>query len=258
MRKYLAVARIGFMERAAYRGDVLGRGFMLLLFLFILSRLWGTVLRESMEGFDHSAVVWYFVITEGLMMATPGLGQQINEEVRSGSFSAYLIRPCRYLLFHLSGYLGKTTLGLLINLGIGSAVALWLVGLPVVRLMQLPLSALTIVLGLVINFLITMVIALSAFWVEDNEPFFWIYSKFQLILGGVLIPLDFFPALLRKVAASLPFSYIFYRPARLCVAFEIHEGVSVISGQLLWILLLGLLLQSLYDSGVKKVNVNGG
>ena len=259
MRKYLAVARIGFMERAAYRGDVFGRSFMLLLFLFVLSRLWGTVLGgKSTEGFDHLAVVWYFVITEGLMLARPGLGKQINDEVRSGSFSAYLIRPCQYVLFHLSSYLGKTSMGLIANLCVGSLVAVWLVGVPVVKVVQLPLSILSLLLGMVINFLITMSIALSAFWVEDNEPFFWIYSKFQLILGGVLIPLDFFPGLLRTVAVHLPFGYVFYRPARLCVAYETHTALSVILGQLIWILVLGLILQSLYETGVKKVNVNGG
>lgn len=259
MRKYLAIARIGFMERVAYRGDVFGRSIMLLLFLFVLSRLWGSVLTGAgSEGFDHTAVVWYFVITEGLMLASPGLGQQINQEVRSGSFAAYLIRPCQYVLFHLGSYMGKTAMGLTVNLAVGSLVALWLVGLPLFRVVELPLIGLSVILGLVINFLITMSISLTSFWIEDNEPFFWIFSKFQLILGGVLIPLDFFPGLLKAIATKLPFGYIFYRPARLCVSFSSTEALSVLSGQFLWISLLALMTFVIFEAGVKRVNVNGG
>ena len=101
-------------------------------------------------------------------------------------------------------------------------------------------------------------IALISFWVEDNEPFFWIYNKFQLILGGVLIPLDFFPSYLRTIAEKLPFGYMFYGPARLAVNFSPIAAKNIIVGQIFWLILATIGLYWIFSACVKQVNVNGG
>ena len=260
MGKYLAIARVALMERAAYGADVLARAGMMVIFLFVFANLWGKVMvgGARFSGLDHRAIVWYIVVTEVLMTAIPSVGSKINHEVRTGSFVSYLVRPCNYVLFHLCSFLGEASLGIAINGAAGALVATLIVGLIRVRSAHLPIVLLALFLGLVLNFCLMATIALISFWVEDNEPFFWIYNKFQLILGGVLIPLDFFPSYLREIAEKLPFGYMFYGPARLAVNFSSIAAQKIILGQLIWLVLAGLGLYWVFSACVKQVNVNGG
>lgn len=261
MRKYLAVAALAIRERLTYRVDLVAGSLFMVLFLFIFSQLWSTVFRGglSFEGLDGRAVVWYVVVTEAVMMGSPPLGRRIADEVRSGSFATSLLRPANYVLMHMASFFGEALVTVSANLVAGSLVALSLVGSPPpVTITSLTVAAVAIVLGLLLNFLVTASVALLAFWVEDNEPFFWILNKFQLILGGVLIPLDFFPGLLRTVASHLPFAYTFYGPARLTVAFSGAQARGIITGQLLWIAVAAVVTASIHRRGVRQVNVNGG
>ena len=260
MGKYLAVARVALMERAAYGADLVARAGMMVLFLFVFANLWGKVMvgGARFEGLDHRAIVWYIVVTEVLMTAIPSVGAKINNEVRTGSFVSYLVRPCHYLLFHLSSFLGETSLGVAVNGLAGTIVASFMVGLIRVRSAHLPFVLVALFLGLVLNFCLMAAIALISFWVEDNEPFFWIYNKFQLILGGVLIPLDFFPPFLRDIAQKLPFGFMFYGPAKLMVNYSTNAAQTIIMGQLIWITLAAIGLYVIFSACVRQVNVNGG
>lgn len=260
MKKYFAVFRASLMERAAYRFDLLGRAGMLLIFLFVLSRLWQKVhaAGADMAGLDGAALVWYLLITEGAMLATPALGAKIDAEVKRGDFAAWLLRPAHYLLFHLAGFLGEFSAGLLVNLSVGGVVAFLLAGPPPVTLPALAFILPALFAGALLNFCLLALIALAAFWVEDNEPFFWIHHKFLLILGGVLIPLEFFPGWLKTVASALPFADIFYGPARLFVRFDLPLAARLVLSQAGWCLGLGILLALVYRGGVKRVNLNGG
>lgn len=129
---------------------------------------------------------------------------------------------------------------------------------PPVSLPALALVLPAVYAGALRNFCLLALIALAAFWVEDNEPFFWIHNKFLLILGGVLIPVDFFPGWLNSFAAALPFTDIFYGPARLFVRFEAETALHLFATQAAWCAALALLLALVYRCGVKRVNLNGG
>jgi ABC-2 type transport system permease protein len=94
--------------------------------------------------------------------------------------------------------------------------------------------------------------------VEEVSPFMWIYQKFVFILGGFLIPLDFYPNWLQTIAKSLPFAYMIYGPSKLFVAPSMELLFSVLSMQAVWITVLGATLVLSYRRGVAYLTVNGG
>jgi ABC-2 type transport system permease protein len=108
------------------------------------------------------------------------------------------------------------------------------------------------------NFCITCLIGLSAFLVEEVSPFMWIYQKFVFILGGFLIPLDFYPNWLQTIARSLPFAYMIYGPSKLFVDPSPQLLLNVLSMQAVWIMVLGTILVLSYRRGVGYLTVNGG
>jgi len=73
-----------------------------------------------------------------------------------------------------------------------------------------------------------------------------------------LFPLDFYPEWLQKIAGALPFSSVTYGPARLFVTPTVELFVNVMTLQILWIVILGLLLTAAYRRGVAYLTVNGG
>jgi ABC-2 type transport system permease protein len=133
----------------------------------------------------------------------------------------------------------------------------WLVGPP-----PAPLGWVFAILALfgtwVMNFCITCLIGLSAFLVEEVSPFMWIYQKFIFILGGFLVPLDFYPDWLQSIAKALPFAYMIYGPSKLFVTPSVELLVNILSLQLVWIVVLGLILVAAYRRGMTYLTVNGG
>ena len=81
-----------------------------------------------------------------------------------------------------------------------------------------------------IDFCLQALIGLAAFVSEDVSAYDWIYQKLLFILGGMLIPVDFFPAWLQKVAQALPFQYAMYGPARLFVEPEAGQFLQAGGG----------------------------
>jgi len=74
----------------------------------------------------------------------------------------------------------------------------------------------------------------------------------------MLIPLDFYPNWLQAIARALPFSSITYGPARLFVTPSLELFISVMTLQIIWIVILALLLTYTYRRGVAYLAVNGG
>lgn len=121
-----------------------------------------------------------------------------------------------------------------------------------------PLVLVAVLGAWLINFCIGALIGLAAFVSEEVSPYEWIYQKMIFILGGMLIPLDFYPAWLQSIAKALPFAYAMYGPARLFVTPDLGQFSSLVLGQGLWILILGGLLALAYSRGVRRLAINGG
>jgi ABC-2 type transport system permease protein len=102
------------------------------------------------------------------------------------------------------------------------------------------------------------VIGLAAFVSEETSAYEWIYSKIVFILGGLLIPLDFYPEWLRNIALNLPFAYTLYGPARLFIEPSAERFFSLLGGQLAWIAALGLVVALLYRKSISWLVINGG
>ena len=127
------------------------------------------------------------------------------------------------------------------NLLSGGAL-MWLLVSPPPPAFGWPMVLVAVLLAWSIDFCIQALIGLAAFVSEDVSAFDWIYQKLLFILGGMLIPIDFFPAWLQKVAQALPFQYAMYGPARLFVEPGVEQFLRLAAGQAAWLVVLGGLL----------------
>ncbi len=260
--KYVAILRTSVASNLAYVNEIVFRALMLIAIIFILSQLWKTTFAvrgaQVLSGFSISDMVWYLVAAEAIALSMPQLTRRIDQEVRSGQLAYLLGRPCSYILYNFSHYLGERLVRFVMNAIVGAILALLVVGLPHLTWQGVLVWPLVVLLALSIEFVSYFCIGLLAFWTEETQSFAFIYSRMTLVLGGVLAPLEIFPQPLRSIAQVLPFSTILYGPARTLVHFEWQPFVWLLVQQGLTLAVGSLLLWSVYRIAIQRVNINGG
>ena len=259
--KYLAITRTQVINSMTYPFDLAMRSLMIVIFMAIFAQLWSATYRaigQTIIGWlSLNETLWYLMVAEMIVLSKPRLTNTIAEQVKDGSIAYLLNKPYNFLLYHFSVALGDGAIRMVFNALAGGAVV-WLLLGPPPHMASTPLVLITILFAWLIDCTLTAMIGLVAFVAEDVAAFDWIYSKFILILGGVLIPLDFFPDWLRGIAQALPFAYTTYHPARFFVQPDPARFAALILGQALWLGALALLLVCIYRRGVMRLTINGG
>lgn len=259
--KYWAIFQITLLNSLAYPGELIGRSLLIVPFMWIYFQLWTVTFSAAgtdvINGMTVYTTMWYLMMAETIELSRPALARTISDNVKDGSIAYILNKPYNFLLYQFSNSMGETLFRALINAFFGSLLVWWLVGPPPAAIGWL--FAFFAILGTwVLNFCITCLIGLSAFLVEDVAPFMWIYQKFIFILGGFLIPLDFYPDWLQVIAKALPFSAMIYGPSKLFVDPSWGLLGQVMLLQVVWIMALGTTLVIAYRRGVAYLTVNGG
>lgn len=268
--KYWAVAGITVRSNLAYLADFFLRGLFLIVIMFIFFQLWratyaaaatpGDAGEPAISGFTLRHMIWYLAMAESLVLSMPRISFLVDEQVKTGQLAYFLIRPHSYVLYLSATYIGEALVRLPVHLIIAGAVSWLLVGPPPLTVAALPGLGVAVLLALALNFTIVASIGLLAFWFEDTSSFHLLYSRFLMIVGGMLIPLDVMPDLVRRVAEAIPTNLIIYGPARLLVGHGVKapEVWSLLGRQAFWLLILSLVLVGVFRLGVKRVNVQGG
>jgi ABC-2 type transport system permease protein len=259
--KYLAIFRAQLANRLAYRGDLLVGSLSILIFMWVFLQLWRVTYQangsSTIAGLSLEQTLWYLLLTESIYMSKPRLSREISQAVKDGSIAYLLNKPYNFLLYHFSTGMADSLSRFGFNLLSGGAL-LWLMVSPPPPAFGWPMVLLAVLFAWSIDFCIQALIGLAAFVSEDVSAYDWIYQKLLFILGGMLIPIDFFPAWLQKVTQALPFQYAMYGPARLFVEPGVDQFLRLAAGQAAWLVVLGGLLAIAYQRGVRRLSVNGG
>jgi ABC-2 type transport system permease protein len=261
VKKYWSIFEIQLANSLAYPAELVGRSLIILPFIWIFYQLWRVTFAaagtEELKGLTLASTLWYLLIAETIELSRPRLANAISDAVKDGSIAYILSKPYDFLLYHYSSGMGETLFRAALNAGIGGALVWFLVGPP--PAVQGVLVVLPALLGAwTLNFCISALIGLSAFWVEDISAFLWIYQKLAFILGGLLIPLDFYPAWLQSICRLLPFAAMTYAPARLFVDPSPQALAATLAMQAAWIAVLSAGLALVYRRSVSALTLNGG
>lgn len=262
MLKYLSVLRIDARQQVAYRGEFLMRGTLIAMFMLIFVALWNSVYAiqgaGEVAGLRLSQMLWYLAMTETMILSGSRVFAEIGEAVKSGDLAYTLVRPYNYIGFQIAHSLGLSLLRLALNFGVAALVIL-----PFVRCIETTWAGFAgflvlALVALVLDAMIAVLIGLGAFFIEDVLPISWIYGKLLMSVGGMFLPLEMFPAGLRRISALLPFQFIIYAPARTFVDFDPAFFGRALAGQGIYILVLALILSLVWRWGRKRVTVHGG
>jgi ABC-2 type transport system permease protein len=265
MRLYLALGRLALQEALQYRVEAA------IWFLYDVGPpiMMACVWLAAYEG--QALVAGYtlgemLVYTVGVMvlrtMLTSHIEWGMDWEIRQGLLSTYLVRPFSVWGFWFMGEgAWKVVRGMLI-VPVLLVCAAWLgplVGTVTLSLEQLPLFALSLVLGYVVCFFMKLCIGFIGFWTNDIGGPATFYEVTASVLGGVLVPLALLPGPLQTAAAFLPIQAVYSVPMILLLGKG--DGAHPWTGLLVqagWIVVLWALGLVLWRAGLRRYESVGG
>lgn len=258
-RRYRAIAATAWRQELAAGASVVGRVAFYAVILLIFSRLWHVVFEQGgLPERSPAELLWYLALTEWVVLSAPPLHLDIEADARSGDVAYRLPRPISYLGARLAEAAGAMATRLL-SLGLaGVGLVLVMAGEwprePAGLLLALPLG----VLASVVNLLFVAAIGLSALWLHDASPVYWIWQKCAFVLGGLLLPLEIYPEWLRGVASWTPFPALMHGVGS--SAFGWNPELALRTGAVLvgWGLVAAVLLAGVYRRGLRALDVGGG
>jgi ABC-2 type transport system permease protein len=257
--KYRAIALAAARRALAERGALAGRVVFMGVILFIFSRVWETVLARGAitvsGGAGKAELIWYLAVTEWCVLSVPPVSRDRGRSARETSY-CHLVR----VSYSARGSPRRSADGLrLLVLGpAGAAIAFALAGGwpadPRGLCFALPLGALASALAV----LSTAAIGLSAFWIVDTSPIYWIWQKLAFVLGGLLLPLELYPDWLRALARVSPFPAMVWGPGRMAFGFAPGAALETLLELVVWGALIGAALAWLSRRARLRLTVNGG
>lgn len=267
MKKYLYAMSLGVQEAMTYRSDfwlqIASAAFPIFIQTFLWQALYGGSGQSALYGRSFAQMLSYSVAAAILWrLLRTGFEYEINDDIKNGGLSKYVVRPIEYLPYRLSCFLGQKLAVLLSGLAL-IALALTCVGLyfhSTTVSVQSALLFLPALLGaMALNFLIFFCVGMWGFWLQEIGFMFEAVRIVIVVLSGGIFPLEVFGPTVGEALKYLPFSY--------AVGFPVDVLTGTITGgaafagllvQLLWIALLTGFSRALWKKGCGKYLAAGG
>jgi ABC-2 type transport system permease protein len=257
--KYWAYAEIGYREARQDAVELYGRVAFLALILGVFSALWKAVGAHAMPLMaTPRSMVWYLATTEWILLSTPQLYAQVEQEVRQGDVTYQLTRPVSYLGSRLArGFGALLARSPLLFVGAVGLARLFSGGWP-----ERWAGVLYVIpLGLLASFILMacyLVLGLFAFWLGDITPLYWIWQKATFVLGGLMLPLEFYPPLFIRFAHLTPFPTLLNEPASFIFEIPSVGLVRLVLGLFGWLLVAIIFAQWLFRRAISSLAYHGG
>lgn len=230
MQFYLDIIKFHFLEELAYPTERVMFVIRKLISLGFLILFWQVISNTNPEIFTFKKIVSYFLISEAVRDLTffnnGKLGGTFQKRINNGALSNFLIKPIDILRYHFAEFVGKraTVLGYAIfTLTVGIII------FPPQHYINYLLFATSLVFTTIAGAGISVLLGIAGFYTPEARGIRHAFEHTDRILSGALIPLDYFPKVLRTFANNTPFPVLTYYPIKI-----IQEGgLTIETGRML-------------------------
>lgn len=263
IKKYYSIAKTGFQQGMEHRVDffigIIGWSTRIMISAFLFMAVFQN--KTSIGSYNFSDTMLYFLVVQIIMtFSFVRVEFNICNDIQTGNFSNYLVKPISYLGYQIASELGRNFVRSFFGVGIfGAAILLYrpefYLHLPY---LQTPLIVLSIIFSFFISTFLTTSIALLSFWLISAHRVIYMFFAIQSIFSGMMIPIQFFPEQFQHILSYTPFPYIFYYPAQMII----HPGMTgdifhILSAQIIIILIEFIVINTMFAIGMKKYEATG-
>lgn len=196
---FLTMLKNAFKSSAAFRMDFFLSILWPVTLMVINYFVWMTVTKGTLFNvLSYVATVWLatFFITNA--------SESIARRIERGAIFFNLIRPVSMYKYFLYEQVTWKLTFLIPTLPVIAAICI---------LAKLsPIIFLSFIFSFVISFNLSYIIGLSAAFTTHVFGTRIILNSLKNLLGGLFIPIMLFPPIVQRIAALLPFYYIYYAP----------------------------------------------
>lgn len=213
--------------------------------------IWYVVYRNNgnhlIKGFDFNSLILYTIMSNlTVRMYNSEIEHTIADEVSSGQVVNNFIRPVSYfkrLIGETMGEISFTFLFLIFPVIFGLiCYTLYSKTNFNVTYLSIFFYAITVIFSIILNFMLSFIIGLAAFYLNYIWGFFTLKSTIMALVTGQLFPLTFFPDKVVMILKLTPFYYMNFGPVSILLnQFSPYETYRLICIQILWCVILGIL-----------------
>lgn len=262
MKAYYEIIKIALKNTFAYRLDTWINVFGSMISMTVQIYLWKALYAEHhIEQLPLDDMIAYQILGTVLrLLYVDAVAREVGNRVLDGSISMELIRPYNFAVSMFFRTLGSTLSGFIVK-GI-PVIGLVMIFFPFrvnTSLLNVLILLVVVILNILIYWLLHYMIGLLHFTFLNAGWFVRILRDTIRTLGGGVIPLWFFPDVLKKVSYFLPFQLLYQFPQSLFVNQITAEQLALnLIAEGFWIAVLALGSCYLWKLGVKKLVIQGG
>lgn len=256
---YLACLQLGVREALRSRSDLLARLGVYAILLTIFSTIYRMMPMEKFDaGMTAEKLLWYFAITEIVVTAGQGLRRAFGKQIAAGELTALMQRPGSMRGMALMQVFGSYSTYALLSLLMALVALPLLANAPFpVPLAQVPWLFLSLALAGYISLALGYLVSLAEIFGPYSQPVDWIVSKFIMALGGLFIPISFYPPWAEHLALLTPFPAILYVPGSFVLEIDMPIMIERLSIQAGWAIGLSLVTMLVEARLLQRVMVRG-
>ena len=268
MKKYWHVIGVGVQNNLTYRFNYLTRTLFGFIPLAAVLMLWKTIYAgkgddSTVASYTLAQMISYYLLVT-IVDALTAVNEddwQIASDIKDGNISQFLLKPVDYLWFRLCLFLSGRLTYMMVAFVPVVLLVLFLreyfvlppgLGTFIVFLLSLSLTAL-------LQFFLSYMMAMLAFWVLEVSTFIFILYAFEYIASGHMFPLDILPNAVEKLLYFTPFPYQLFFPVGVYMGkvtgAELGRGLFM---QLGWVVLAYLMARMAWARGLRKYTAVGG
>jgi len=255
--------QVNWAERWQYRANVRMYIFYWLVSPIIFLAVWTSIANANgdVNGLTANDFITYYMILLIADQLTSNIVIYLFAyKIQDGTLSGELIKPIHPILTNtLMNDLASKALNLLVLIPVWIVLALlFKPQFDSVSINGILLSIPIILLGYVINFLISSTITSLAFWTTRVYSVHEFYYALILLFAGQFVPLQLMPPVIQSIAKFLPFQLLMYLPIQTIQGkismTDLMQGY--ISG-VIWLIVSFLLFRLTWREGVKRFSAVG-
>lgn len=255
---YRDAALAGFTQVTNYRSEVWVGLVSKILSLGGVILLWAIISRETQGGYNFNILIPYFLIATASADLTDAASNRftrvLNDEIKEGTLSSHLLRPVHPVLFLYSRFWGRRGVTVIMAL---LALFISLFFIPDIFWQNILLFLFSLVLATVVAFSINLLVGTLTFWTTEADHLQNVVSHVIRVFSGILIPLSFFPSLLRRIVFLSPLPILAYLPAVSIQTTDFSSLRMPLLAAFFWALVLPLLAFKFWQLGIKRYEAIG-
>jgi ABC-2 type transport system permease protein len=256
---YLDIIKFSFLRFFAYPWEIIAFVLKRIIEILFLILFWSLISKNSNGQINISQIISYFFISMGirdLVMSNWGpFGEEVGNQIKTGSINNYLIKPVSIIPTLYSISLGKNGMRIMlsvINLIIGIAI------FPPKSMISILLFLIFFILAWSTTFSFNLFQGTLYFHLTDAFAARNALNNFVRILSGDMVPLFLFPYTLGQIIRFTPFPSMVYGPTIALSTSVIDQNVVINIGvALFWAIFLNIAVLWFWRRSIKNYEAIG-